>query len=186
MAIDNVLDSTGCYWIAPADFMVSFLLHNWSWTVILFCFFVHSVLVYYLRSKSKARIEMVKLLKQMLFIEAKDKEFLLANITRVTENNGEWNEKKNSNNLNWITILISEWLLEEFTREKPLIRPHRRIIDKYAEHDFPEPSNGKFSFQIGDDSNSSFGKAGRVHFKNGTTSFNGKNKLTNAKLQLKR
>lgn len=31
---------------------------------------------------------MVKLLKQMLYIEAKDKEFLLANITRVTQNNG--------------------------------------------------------------------------------------------------
>lgn len=44
--------------------------------------------MYYLRSKSKARIEMVKLLKQMLYIEAKDKEFLLANITRVTQNNG--------------------------------------------------------------------------------------------------
>lgn len=52
-------------------------------------FFCRSVLVYYLRSKSKARIEMVKLLKQMLLIEAKDKAFLLANITRVTQNNGK-------------------------------------------------------------------------------------------------
>lgn len=32
---------------------------------------------------------MVKLLKEMIFIEAKDKEFLLANITRVTQENGK-------------------------------------------------------------------------------------------------
>lgn len=56
--------------------------------IVIFMFSFHSGLVYYLRSKSKARIEMVKLLKEMLYIEAKDKEFLLANITRVTQNNG--------------------------------------------------------------------------------------------------
>lgn len=56
--------------------------------IVIFTFSSHSGLVYYLRSKSKARIEMVKLLKEMLYIEAKDKEFLLANITRVTQNNG--------------------------------------------------------------------------------------------------
>lgn len=33
---------------------------------------------------------MVKLLKEMLYIEAKDKEFLLANITRITQNNGNY------------------------------------------------------------------------------------------------
>lgn len=35
---------------------------------------------------------MVKLLKEMLYIEAKDKEFLLANITRVTQENGKNDE----------------------------------------------------------------------------------------------
>ncbi|CAD7091086.1 unnamed protein product [Hermetia illucens] len=48
-----------------------------------------SVLVYYLRSKSKARIGMVKLLKEMLYMEAKDKEFLLSCITRITQDK-EW------------------------------------------------------------------------------------------------
>lgn len=32
---------------------------------------------------------MVKLLKEMLQLEAKDKEFLLSNITRITEGKGE-------------------------------------------------------------------------------------------------
>lgn len=32
---------------------------------------------------------MVKLLKEMIFIEGKDKEYLLANITRVTQENGK-------------------------------------------------------------------------------------------------
>lgn len=32
---------------------------------------------------------MVKLLKEMIYIEGKDKEYLLANITRVTQENGE-------------------------------------------------------------------------------------------------
>lgn len=31
---------------------------------------------------------MVKLLKEMLYLEAKDKEFLLTNITRVTQGKG--------------------------------------------------------------------------------------------------
>lgn len=43
-----------------------------------------SVLVYYLRAKSKAHIAMVKLLKEMLYLEGKDKEFLLANIKKLT------------------------------------------------------------------------------------------------------
>lgn len=42
------------------------------------------VIVYYLRSKSQARGVMVKLLKDMLYLEAKDKEYLLANITKLT------------------------------------------------------------------------------------------------------
>lgn len=49
----------------------------------------NSVVVYYLRSKSKARIGMVKILKEMLSLEAMDKEFLLSNITRITEGKGE-------------------------------------------------------------------------------------------------
>lgn len=48
-----------------------------------------SVIVYYLRSKSLARTAMVKLLKDMLYLEAKDKEFLLAYITKVTHDK-EW------------------------------------------------------------------------------------------------
>lgn len=47
------------------------------------------VIVYYLRSKSQARGVMVKLLKDMLYLEAKDKEFLLANITKITKDR-EW------------------------------------------------------------------------------------------------
>lgn len=87
--------------------------------------------------------------------------------------------------------MIPEWLLEEFTtqsKEKPLIRPHRRIIERFAESAFPEQSNGKFSFQIGDDSNSSFGKADKTHrfANNGRSSFNGKRPLIKAKLQFKR
>lgn len=48
-----------------------------------------AVIVYYLRSKSHARITMVKLLKDMLYLEAKDKEFLLWNIARVSQGR-EW------------------------------------------------------------------------------------------------
>jgi transmembrane channel-like protein len=47
------------------------------------------VIVYYLRAKSRAQIAMVGLLKDMLFYEAKDKEFLLSNITKLTQGK-EW------------------------------------------------------------------------------------------------
>lgn len=47
-----------------------------------------SVLVYYLRAKSKAHKAMVKLLKEMLYLESKDKEFLLENIKRLTQDAG--------------------------------------------------------------------------------------------------
>lgn len=47
-----------------------------------------SVIVYYLRSKSKARTAMVKMLKNMLLIEAKDKQYLLKRITRETKGKG--------------------------------------------------------------------------------------------------
>lgn len=53
----------------------------------------NSVVVYYLRSKSKARIGMVKILKEMLSLEAMDKEFLLSNITRITQGKGECSMK---------------------------------------------------------------------------------------------
>jgi len=67
---------------------------HWFWRLILIVtkpaviggiLLLMCVIVYYLRSKSKARIAMVKLLKEMLQLEAKDKEFLLSNITRITE-----------------------------------------------------------------------------------------------------
>ena len=42
------------------------------------------VLAYYLRAKAKAQIAKVKILKEMLYLEAKDKEFLMGNISRLT------------------------------------------------------------------------------------------------------
>ncbi|XP_052868847.1 transmembrane channel-like protein 3 [Anopheles cruzii] len=42
-----------------------------------------SVVAYYLRAKSRAQIAKVKLLKELLCMEAKDKEFLLANLSRI-------------------------------------------------------------------------------------------------------
>uniref|UniRef100_A0A182SE38 TMC domain-containing protein n=1 Tax=Anopheles maculatus TaxID=74869 RepID=A0A182SE38_9DIPT len=42
------------------------------------------VVTYYLRAKSRAQIAKVKLLKELLCMEAKDKEFLLANLSKVT------------------------------------------------------------------------------------------------------
>ncbi|KAJ9580188.1 hypothetical protein L9F63_004131, partial [Diploptera punctata] len=44
--------------------------------------------VYYLRAKSHAHRSMVHILREMLVLEAKDKEFLLRSISRVTE--GQW------------------------------------------------------------------------------------------------
>lgn len=44
--------------------------------------------VYYLRAKSQAHRSMVNILREMLVLEAKDKEFLLRSISRVTE--GQW------------------------------------------------------------------------------------------------
>ncbi|XP_031627951.1 transmembrane channel-like protein 5 [Contarinia nasturtii] len=84
------------------------------------------VLVYYLRSKSRARIEMVKLLKQMLYTEAKDKEFLLANITRITQNN--------------------EWLLDDFMNQSQLLKLHKKNGNLFADQ-----VNGNSSVPIEDD-----------------------------------
>lgn len=44
-----------------------------------------SVIVYYLRAKAHGQIAKVKLLKEMLYLEAKDKEFLLGNISRLAQ-----------------------------------------------------------------------------------------------------
>ncbi|XP_055296530.1 transmembrane channel-like protein 7 [Sitodiplosis mosellana] len=101
------------------------------------------VLVYYLRSKSKARIEMVKLLKEMLYIEAKDKEFLLANITRITENN--------------------EWLLEDFMKQSQLLGPCHKTVDRHTENGFSNRTNGKYSFQIDEDNSGKSNKAHRIN-----------------------
>lgn len=43
------------------------------------------VIVYYLRAKAQGQIAKVKLLKEMLYLEAKDKEFLLGNISRLAQ-----------------------------------------------------------------------------------------------------
>lgn len=45
------------------------------------------VLAYYLRAKANAQIAKVKLLKNMLYWEAKDKEFLMGKISRLTHEN---------------------------------------------------------------------------------------------------
>ncbi|XP_055531630.1 transmembrane channel-like protein 5 [Wyeomyia smithii] len=52
-----------------------------------------AVVAYYLRAKSKAQIAKVRLLKEMLCMEAKDKEFLLANISKITRGK-EWDFDK--------------------------------------------------------------------------------------------
>ncbi|XP_071443918.1 transmembrane channel-like protein 7 [Hetaerina americana] len=41
--------------------------------------------IYYLRAVAMARVKMVKILREMLVLEAKDKEYLLANIFSITE-----------------------------------------------------------------------------------------------------
>lgn len=100
LAVNYVPCSTSSNRIAFIDVMVSLFSINNNYfykeqfssccnIIILLVILCFSVVVFYLRSKSKARIKMVKLLKQMLYIEAKDKEFLLVNITRVTQSNVE-------------------------------------------------------------------------------------------------
>ncbi|KAG8222541.1 hypothetical protein J437_LFUL004577 [Ladona fulva] len=46
---------------------------------------IFSVGIYYLRAVAMARVQMVKKLREMLVMEAKDKEYLLGNIFKVTE-----------------------------------------------------------------------------------------------------
>uniref|UniRef100_A0A336LSF5 CSON002460 protein n=1 Tax=Culicoides sonorensis TaxID=179676 RepID=A0A336LSF5_CULSO len=45
-----------------------------------------TVIVYYLRAKSKAHTEMVKLLKEMLYLEGRDKAFLIHSIKELSQN----------------------------------------------------------------------------------------------------
>lgn len=153
MAVDNVFGSTGCHWIASTDVMVfasvsykKLRLFQFLPSILFHC----SVLVYYLRSKSKARIEMVKLLKQMLYVEAKDKAFLLANITRVTQNNGmlcwfAFNLLKNFYQF-FLQFFFEnlEWLLDDCVKQ-PFLRPPNRTIDKYTIRPFASNSNRKIS-----------------------------------------
>jgi hypothetical protein len=47
--------------------------------------FVSSVGVYYLRAKSRAHKSLVHLLREMLILEAKDKEFLLSSFSKVAQ-----------------------------------------------------------------------------------------------------
>lgn len=145
MAIDNVSGSTGCHWIASTDIMVAvcFYFSSISRPKIYVSSISCSVLVYYLRSKSKARIEMLKLLKQMLYIEAKDKAFLLANITRVTQNNGMllcWFPFQFITNYPCSPFKNLEWLLDDCVKQ-PFLRPNR-TIDRYADRPF---ASRKFS-----------------------------------------
>lgn len=92
MAVHHVYGAPGCDWLGSIDIMVLAIVQNAATACLTVLnienVFLFSVIVYYLRSKSKARIKMVKLLRQMLQTEAKDKAFLLANITRVSQNNG--------------------------------------------------------------------------------------------------
>lgn len=56
---------------------------------------------------------MVKLLKEMLQLEAKDKEFLLSNITRITEGKGKNQQKIFPSNFpNLICSICSDWLYD--------------------------------------------------------------------------
>ncbi|XP_055586664.1 transmembrane channel-like protein 5 [Uranotaenia lowii] len=58
-----------------------------------------AIAAYYLRAKSKAQIAKVKLLKELLCLEAKDKEFLLANISRITRGR-DWSHQDHLELLN--------------------------------------------------------------------------------------
>lgn len=58
---------------------------------------------------------MVKLLKEMLQLEAKDKEFLLSNITRITEGKGKKNQQQKyfqSYFSNFNYSICSDWLYD--------------------------------------------------------------------------
>ncbi|KDR19382.1 Transmembrane channel-like protein 5 [Zootermopsis nevadensis] len=67
--------------------------------------------VYFLRAKSYEHRDMVLLLKEMLVLEAKDKEFLLDNISKVT--NGRWDF-----NLRTDRSLGAKWNLQKQVRKR--------------------------------------------------------------------
>lgn len=116
---------------------------------------------------------MVKLLKEMLFIEAKDKEFLLANITRITQNNGKYIfvsfrtvqnrlhfTKKSSRIQNIFIISLPEWLLEDF-KQSQFLHTNHKTSDRHTENGFSDRANGRYSFQI-DNSCSKLHKTHRI------------------------
>lgn len=116
LAIYHFLYKASCNWWFFAIFVVQYFFANLTYyslakskKIVYKCrssCWIFSVLVYYLRSKSKARIAMVKLLKEMLIIEAKDKEFLLVNITRVSQGNGKWMFHLFLKWFDWIVLFI--------------------------------------------------------------------------------
>lgn len=71
-----------------------------------------------MRAKSKARIAMVKLLKEMLYMEAKDKEFLLGSITKITKENGTIIIKQRNLKLLYFMYFFSiEWVYENLDND---------------------------------------------------------------------
>lgn len=70
-------------------------------------FLCFSVGVYFLRAKSYEHRDMVLLLKEMLVLEAKDKEFLLDNISKVT-NGREYSTNLQGTACN--SLLIGNWV----------------------------------------------------------------------------
>ena len=78
------------------------------------------VIVYYLRAKAHGQIAKVKLLKEMLYLEAKDKEFLLGNISRLAQG------KEISFNLQ---------------EEEPVIEEPEMPIDGFADNDWKYENN---------------------------------------------
>ncbi|GLH12234.1 Uncharacterized protein GBIM_16986, partial [Gryllus bimaculatus] len=102
------------------------------------------VVVYYLRAQSQAHIHMVDILREMLHLEAKDKDFLLSNITKVSEGGWIYGNKRNydvqhhSNKLSGTTNSehgrsegsyssssstqrVSEWLLKSTRSVDPIL-----------------------------------------------------------------
>lgn len=104
-----------------------------------------SVIVYYLRSKSKARIAMVKMLKNMLVIEAKDKQYLLKRITRETKGKGKFQRRHlHTSRSNLCLYSSTDWLFEEVNKNNNTIP--RRLnggLESYAEFYYEKRRNGE-------------------------------------------
>lgn len=56
--------------------------------------------VYYLRAQSLAQMQMVEILREMLHIEIRDKEFLLEKISQITQGRKSQIRRTKSNNPN--------------------------------------------------------------------------------------